>query len=145
MTLDASTLATALQAIGPQATTADAAQAWALAVRTYANGLSVPGTSTAVTAAAAVLQSSLATAFGSASAAPGMETAFTTFGAAAGVGMAPAYTATPPGGEVGFATLFATVRASASVAAEAVAGAINTWMKTGTAVPSGGGPAVHWG
>jgi hypothetical protein len=145
MTLDASALATALQAIGPQATTADAAQAWALAVKSYATGLSVPGTSTAVTAAATALQSSLATAFGNASAAAAMETAFTTFGAAVGVGMAPPFVATPPSGAVGFATLFSTVRASANDAATAIAGAIHTWMKTSTAVPVAGGPAVHWG
>lgn len=118
------------------------AQQWADAVEAYA--LAVVPVSTTVTAAASTLSSSLAVAFALPAAAASMEAAFTAFGTAVGAGMAPAFVATPPPGPVGFATQFALFPATHALAATAISGLIDTWAKTGTAVPSGGGPAVPW-
>jgi len=132
MTLNAGTLADNLQAIGPQATVAGAAAAWASAVGSYAAGV-VPVSTTAA-AATATLQTALTTVFGWAQAAYGMEIVFATFATTLGVGMAGAgFTGAPPVGSVGFAALFATPVANAQDAAEAVANAIHTWMTSGTA------------
>jgi hypothetical protein len=79
-----------------------------------------------------------------AAAAAAMDGAFTAFGASVGLAMAPAFVATPPAGPPGFVALFATKRSSADAGAAAVSGAIDTWMKTATAVPAAGGAAVPW-
>lgn len=129
MTLDKAALKAAIEDLGPQDTRAHAAAAWATAMGDYAAGI-VPA-STTVGAAKAALETALTHAFGQASAAPEMETAFAAFAATLGGGMT-GYTPTPPPGEVGFATRFATNRSSASVAATAVADAIDDWLTTGS-------------
>lgn len=126
----------------PGATAAACAADWASTMADYAAGV-VPA-SLGVTAAAAVLQGALTSAF---SAANGtgvamLESAFTAFGVAVGAGMLPAFVATPPSGPVGFSGLTATT--SASAAASAMAGLIDTWMRTGSATPSVGGAPVIW-
>lgn len=119
------------------------AQQWADAVEAYATGV-VPA-STTVSAAVATLKSALEGAFAvPLGAAPLMETAFAAFATTVGTGMAPAFTATPPPGPVGFATQFLSFPATHALAATALSGLINTWMKTGTATPSGGGSPVNW-
>jgi hypothetical protein len=101
--------------------------------------------STAITAAAATLETALAAAFALPAAAAAMETAFTAFGATVGAGMAPAFTATPPAGAVGFAALFVPPYPDTrDDGIDAVATKIITWAKTGTATPSGGGSPVNW-
>jgi heme/copper-type cytochrome/quinol oxidase subunit 1 len=97
-----------------------------------------------VAAAAATLEGALATAFAASAAAPGMESAFAAFAATVGTGMAPAFVATPPAGQVGFATQFLAQPATHALAAAAISGLIDTWMKTGSATPSGGGAPVPW-
>lgn len=106
------------------------ASAWANAVAAWATGI-VPPSSTVV-AARAALQTALAIAFSTTSAAAPMELAFTTFAATVGGGMA-GYVPTPPPGSVGFASLFAVDRTSHADAATAVANAIDAWMRTGIA------------
>ena len=55
------------------------------------------------------------------------------------------YTPTPPPGPVGFAARFAAASpATHAAAAAAMAGIIDTWMRTGSATPSGGGAPVAW-
>lgn len=116
---------------------------WADAMGNYASAIVPP--SATVSAAKATLETALAAAFALPAAAPSMETAFAAFAATVGGGMAPAFTATPPAGAVGFATQFAAAApATHAIAAAAVGGIIDTWMKSGSAVPSGGGPAVGW-
>ena len=67
-------------------------------------------------------------------------------GGTVGGGMAPAFVATPPPGPVGFAGLFSLPYPSThSAAATGVRDAIDTWAKTGSATPSGGGSPVNWG
>lgn len=122
---------------------ASAAQAWADAVEAYAAAI-VPA-STTVSAAAETLSGALTTAFESGDAAGPMETAFATFAATVGTGMAPAFTATPPPGEVGFASQFAGAHPETHAdAGDQVGALIDAWMKTGTATPSGGGSPVNW-
>jgi hypothetical protein len=142
VTLNPADLADDLQGIGPQATIADAAAAWASAVGGYAAGL-VP-TSTTTAAATAGLQAALAAAFAqptSTDAIEGIETAFTAFGTLVATGMLGAgFTGAAPAGEVGFADVFDEPTDDAEAAAEAVADAIHAWMGTGTAtlnVPPG--------
>jgi len=123
--------------------TASAAQAWADAVESYAAAI-IPA-STTVSTAAATLKGALQTAFDSGAAAGGMETAFASFASTVGTGMAPSFTATPPPGEVGFASQFAGTHPETHAAAGAqVASLIDAWMKTGTATPSAGGSPVNW-
>lgn len=108
-----------------------AGQAWADAVQAYASGIVPP--SAQVAAAASALSGALATAFQAENAAGPMEAAFAAFVATVGVGMAPAYTATPPAGAIGFAAIFASTKNTHSQAADEIANAIDAWMKTGTA------------
>lgn len=145
MPLLSSALESGLEAVAssPPESINEAAQAWADAMQSYVAGIVPP--STTVTAAAATLLSALAGAF---TARPDgaalMELAFTAFATTVGGGMA-GFVATPPAGPVGFATLFAGASPPThAAAAAAMAGAIDTWMLTGTATPSGGGPPVAW-
>jgi hypothetical protein len=144
MPLDASGLNDDIEALAatPAADIAGCAGQWADAVQAFAASI-VPA-STTVAAAAATLEGALATAFAASAAAPGMESAFAAFAATVGTGMAPAFVATPPAGQVGFATQFLAQPATHALAAAAISGLIDTWMKTGSATPSGGGAPVPW-
>jgi hypothetical protein len=74
-----------------------------------------------------------------------METAFASFASTVGTGMAPAFIATPPPGAVGFAAQFAGPYPETHAdAGDQIGSLIDTWMRTGTAVPSGGGSPVPW-
>lgn len=127
----------------PPATTAECGQAWADAVGAYASGI-VPA-STTVAAAQATLAGALTSAFDSGDAASPMDAAFTAFATTVGTGMAPAFVAAPPPSPVGFATLFAPpFPGTHAEAASKFATAIDTWCRTGTATPSGGGAPVPW-
>jgi hypothetical protein len=130
MPLNLSALQSGLEGVAskPPASTAEAAQRWADAVLAYATAV-LPLSST-VQAAAATLAGGLAGAFSAPAAAPGMESAFAAFGASVGLGMA-GYTPAPPAVPVGFAQVFATNRGSAAEGAQAVASAIDSWMRTG--------------
>lgn len=145
MPLNPSGLQTDLQTIAatPPATVALCAQAWANAMGAYTAAI-LPA-STTVNAAKATLQGALTTAFGSSAAAPGMETAFAAFATTVGAGMLPAFVATPPPAPVGFAAQFAGPKPPTHAAAAAqLKTLIDTWMRTGTATPSGGGAPVNW-
>ena len=129
-------------AADPPATEALCAVDWADAVEAYAVGI-VPA-STTVAAAAAVLSIALAAAFQLPAAAPAMETGFATFAITVGGGMA-GFVPTPPPGIVGFAAQFAGPKpATHAAAATAVGGIIDTWLRTGSSVPTGGGPPIPW-
>lgn len=148
MALDPAGLDVDLEALAssPGATIAACATLWADATESYAAAIEPP--STGVSSAAAALETALVSAFGNsdaASTASAMEAAFAQFAATVGAGMAPAFTATPPPGEVGFAGLFAPpFPATHAEAAADVSSAIDAWMRTGTATPSGGGAPVNW-
>ncbi len=119
--------------LSPPPDAAGCAAAWANAMGAYAAGV-VPA-STGVTAAAGALQSALAGAFAAPDAAPAMETAFAAFAASVGLGMAAAgFAAVPPPAPVGFATLFSGPKpATNQAAADSIGGAIDTWLRTGSA------------
>lgn len=122
------------------------AQKWADAMQAY---LSSPGSlltpaSTSITTALATFKSSLASAFATTSAASLVDAAFATLAATIGSGMAPAFVATPPAGNPGFASNITTTEASHALAAASWAERIDAWLKTGTATPAGGGAAVPW-
>ena len=149
MPLDPSGLEDDLEELAqsPGATIADCAQQWANAMQGYASGV-VPA-STQVAAAAATLQGALASAFASvdaATTAAAMEASFLAFATTVGAGMAPAFVATPPPSPVGFAARFSAIPKPATHAAAAASfgGAIDAWMRTGTATPSVGGAPVLW-
>lgn len=101
--------------------------------------------STTISAAASTLSGALNTAFATEAAAAAMESAFAAFAVTVGGGMAPAFVATPPPAPVGFATLLVPPFPETHEAgATAMKNAIDAWMKTGTATPSGGGSPVPW-
>lgn len=126
----------------PAATHALAAQAWANAVKQYAIGVVPP--SPAVSGAADALVAPLTAAFATPAAAPGMDAAFAQFGASVAASM-PGFVGAPPTAPVGFAALFAPpFPATHAAAASKIAGRIDSWMRTGTSVPSGGGPTTRW-
>lgn len=130
MPLDAATLKLAIEAIGPQASIASAAAAWANAIGAYAS--SVVPASGAVAAAQATLQTALAVAFATPAAAAPMEAAMFAFATTVAGGMAGfAPTTIPILGGVGFASLFVSPRSTAAAAAEAIADSIHAWMTTG--------------
>lgn len=105
------------------------AQAWANAMVSYASPI-VPA-STTVQAAGTALAGSLASAFAAPSAIPGMESAFSAFAASVGLGMV-GFAPAPPPAPVGFAQQFSGPKpATHSAAAQAIAGLIDAWMRTG--------------
>lgn len=120
---------------------ASCAQEWADAMESYASAI-VPA-STTVTAAAATLSTSLASAFALADGRGAVSTAFSAFATTVGSGMT-GFTATPPPGSLGVTALTASAKATHALAAADWSSAIDTWMKTGTATPSGGGSTVNW-
>lgn len=122
------------------------AQKWADAMQKYLSsaGSVLTPTSASITTALATFKSSLASAFATGSAATAVDTAFATLAATVGSGMAPAFVATPPAGNPGFAANITTTEASHASAAASWATRIDTWIKTGTATPAGGGAAVNW-
>ncbi|NRA02909.1 MAG: hypothetical protein HRU00_09940 [Myxococcales bacterium] len=125
--------------------TTEAAGQWGDAMDDYAAGV-VPVCST-VSAAIATLKGAMDTAFQNtvkATTVSALEAAFAAFGVTIGGGMAPAFTAVPPPGTVGFSGLMASDQSSQADMAEDWADAIDTWMKTGTATPSGGGSPINW-
>ena len=145
MAVSLSTLSAQLAALfeSPPATYSACAQAWASSAQSYA-GAVVPA-STTVSAAVATLAGDLTSAFQQADAIPAMETAFAAFAATVGAGMAPDFAATPPAGQVGFQAQFSGgFPATHTDAANQIAGRIDTWFRTGTAVPSGGGSPAPW-
>lgn len=129
-------------ASSPPSTSAACADEWADAVESFALAIVPP--STTVSAAAAALAAALAGAFAAPAAAPGMELAFTAFASTVSGGMA-GFVPTPPPAPVGFAAQFAgPYPPTHGAAALAVGGIIDTWMRTGTATPAGGGAPVNW-
>jgi hypothetical protein len=121
----------------------DCGHEWATAVGIYAAAITPP--STTVTAAAAVLGSSLGAAFALPLATDAMEAGFAAFAATVGSGMT-GYVPTPPPGPVGFANSFAQpVPQTHEAAAERMAILIHAWLTTGIAtlaVPPG--TVVPW-
>lgn len=115
---------------------------WASAMTTFGTAI-VPASST-VAAASFVLSVALASAFASGSAASAVDAAFQTWAASVGAGMAPAFVAVPPPSPPGFVAGLGSTRASHGAAASYWAGLLNTWARTGTATPSGGGAPVAW-
>lgn len=145
MPLIAATLQTDLAdlAASPGATYAECAEAWASAIGSYAS--SVVPASTTVAAAQSALTGLLLAAFQTTNAAPLMESAFTAFALTVGGGMAPAFVAVPPPAPVGFATKFTGPNPTTHAeAGQSLGTLIDTWMRTGTATPSAGGPSVPW-
>lgn len=114
------------------------ANTWATAVGAWAAAILPP--STTVTAAKATLQTTLATLFAANHAtselsafASSLESAHLAFATTVGGGMA-GYAPTPPIGQIGFAGLLtAPAKSSGQDAANAIASALDTWMKTGIA------------
>jgi hypothetical protein len=121
---------------------ASCGQQWATAVQNYAAAI-VPA-STAVAAAATTLAGALASAFALPNALPSMDSAFTAFAVTVGAGMAPAFVAVPPPSPINFASIFGVTRLTHADAASAISTLIDSWMRTGTATPSGGGAPVPW-
>jgi hypothetical protein len=127
----------------------DAATKWAAAVASYASGIA-PVTTTGA-AAQAALQAGL-----SGMSAPGagiaiMNAAFASWGTIIAGGMAPTMVGTPPPLLLAVTaptllTLFANGVAGASAFSQCttLSALINTWVRTGTATPSGGGSPVPW-
>ena len=132
MPLDVAALASGLEdvASNPPPGIAACAALWADAVEDWASEI-VP-LSTTVAVAREALETALVVAFSLPAAAASMEVAFLAFATTVGGGMA-GYTPTPPPAPVGFATLFSVRRTSHADAAATVAGAIDTWMRTGIA------------
>lgn len=70
----------------------------------------------------------------------------TAYAAALGAGMAPAFIAVPPPIPIVLSTMSAAglAGASGSDCASILATLIDTWFRTGTATPSGGGSPIFW-
>lgn len=136
MPITAVTMKTQLAAVAqhPKDTALQSAQAWADAIAAGFAGIVPP--SAGVVSGKAALAAGFATAFASPSAAPGMELAMKTYALTIGLGMlASNFTATPPPGPVGFATLFAPPYAQDfDSAALKLANAIVAWATTGIAI-----------
>jgi len=131
----------------PPDTALGCAESWAGCMRDYALSISPP--SVTVEAAQLVLSSTLASIFETSviasATASAMEGAWAVFAATVAAGMAPAFAATPPPGLVGFLILFQASPPSTHLeAAQRFSSRIDTWIRTGTAVPAGGGGVINW-
>jgi len=133
MPLVVATLQNALQTLfeAPPATEVECAQQWASAIGTYTAPIFPPSTS--VAAAQSALAASLVgfgaeNAFGAVT-----DTALAAFAATLGAGMLPTYTAVPPPSPPSLALVTAAPQDTAAAAAQLIATAIDTWMRTGTA------------
>lgn len=131
MPLVVSTLQSQLQSLfaTPGPDYASCAQGWASAMGAYAAAIVPP--STTVPAAASALSASLASAFATPNAIPGMESAFAQFAATVGLGMV-GYAPVPPPAPVGFAAQFGgPVPSTHAEAASSIATRVDAWMRTG--------------
>ena len=129
----------------PSADVSGCAEQFADAVEACAADVEPP--SLAVAAAAATLETAMASAMASAdlaTSASSCEAAMAAFAVTVGGGIAPAFVATPPAGSIGLAALLAARPATQAAAVDGWETAIGDWFRSGTAVPSGGGPAVNW-
>lgn len=145
MPLNKPALQSSLEALStsPGATIADCSQLWANAFVRYFALIAPP--STTVTAAGTALQAQLASAFALPAAAPAMDAAFTAFALTIGAGMLPAFIAVPPPTPVNWALLFTEpYPATAALAAQKIASALDVWARTGTATPALGGAPIPW-
>lgn len=117
---------------------------WSDAMESYSTNI-IP-TSTTVTSAANALEVELMAIFIlHTEASSEMELAFANFANTIATGMLPAYVGTPPPGSVGFYNLFnMDFPDTWAEGAQRFATAIDNWMKTGTATPSGGGSPINW-
>jgi len=133
MPLNVAALQSGLESVfsNPPGTYAEAAQGWADAAQSWATGITPP--STTVAAAAATLSSQLAAAFEQQDAIASMESAFSAFALTVGGGMA-GFVPTPPPAPVGFQQQFSSPHPEThAAAAQAIAGIIDAWMRTGIA------------
>ncbi len=143
MTLGAS-LSSDLEAVfsNPGSSESDVADGWSDAISAYALGV-VPA-SIGHVAAKAAFRAALE-GFG----APGasvaaLQAGLTAFAAQIGLGMAPAFVATPPAGPCPLESMNTDRPATHALAAGNVTSIIDSWFRSGTAVPSGGGSPVPW-
>jgi len=134
MPFDPTALQSDLEALfaAPPATAAACAAAWSTAIAGYAADV-VPA-STTVELAAATLETALATAFASESAAPSVDAALMAFAAQVAVGMLPGFTGAPPPAPLGIASLLLAPQETHAAAAAAFAALIDAWFRTGSAV-----------
>lgn len=69
--------------------------------------------------------------------------AFTSFATEVASGMAPEYTAVPPPNPIDFSSVSDTTNDAEKRIGE-ISNIVDSWLKTGTATPSGGGPTINW-
>lgn len=130
----------------------DTATAWANAIDTYTGGgLAVTPPSASGAVAKTGLQTGLLGMSAPGAALAIFDVAMLAYATALGLGMAPAFVATPPVAPLTItpptiATIIASGLAGASSSQQAAVLAtwIDTWFKTATAVPAAGGPPVTW-
>src|SRR5574343_1955727 len=125
----------------PPPTSEECAQKWGQILLEFVLPITPP-TTTAVLASE-ILEAQLLSAFAATEltgspAVPQLEIAFAAFATSLGLGMAPAWVATPPPAPVNFASLIGDTCASSEFAANLFASLIYLWISTGTAVNSGG-------
>jgi len=117
---------------------------FAEAMRVYSTNI-IPASTTVDSAASSLETELMATFILQVEASAEMELAFANFANAIATGMLPAYVGTPPSGSVGFYNLFTMIFPDTwAEGAQRFASAIDNWMKTGTATPSGGGSPINW-
>ena len=126
-------------------TNAATATRWSDAVKIYASSV-VPPSMGANDAAASFESIMSAVNADLANFMPLSITAFASFAAILGTGMAPAFIATPPATPINLAVVIPVGIAggTADTIATTMAAIIDTWFRTGLAVPSVGGAAIPW-
>jgi len=122
----------------------DAAYKWKEAMRLYSSNI-IPASTTVDSAASSLETELMAVFILEVEASAEMELAFANFANAIAIGMLPAYVGTPPPGSIGFYDLFTMMFPDTwAEGAQRFATAIDNWMRTGTATPSGGGSPINW-
>lgn len=131
------------QFIGHPETAADGANNWAEAIGGYAE-LVTPPSSTGLAAKAAFIAIFATTQDNTGETT--LKAALTAYAAALGGGMAPAFTATPPPNPIDL-TAWLQIPLEAgqdSLRASTLAGLIDGWFRTGTAIQVSSGATVNW-
>lgn len=129
--------------VGFPADVAACALAWATAVDTYASAI-IPASSSSAAAKTAFQTTMLGLA--GANGLVILTAAFTAYATALATGMAPTFIATPPPIPIDISSIIPVGLAGADghTIATLLATIIDTWFRTGTATPSGGGSPVLW-
>lgn len=124
----------------------DAAKNWANAICDYAAEVTPSVTEVSALAAKKVFEASVLGIIESQTFISSITGILTTYATALASGMAPSFIGTPPATPIDLSSSWTIIESGGTEAdlVEDLKSKISAWLKTGTAVPSGGGASIPW-